>query len=269
MKKWLALAMLPSLCFALEERPWFGQMLEFYFRPQYSYSFFDEVDHASVPLTSTHHQHLLNFNLETSVPDTWDYQIELNFADATPISWYYRSFAIQVTKLWLDDVCGDPVSLTTGLSYRDSSSRLRRSLFTPFHARANFELHTSVGKEWSQRCDWIFRTYATFAIGQGTKGSPWLRGDLFLWYNLCDTHRFRLYAKSYFGLGSQTLVPTDNFQGWGEIRHQSIDLGVSYEYAFTCWGSLRFDYLHTVYAKSYLEHVNAFWFTYELPFCVF
>lgn len=270
MRKLVALALsLPNLCFALQERPWFGDVLEFYFRPQYAYCFFKDVDRSTNPLSSTFFEHLLNFNLEMSVPETWDWQMELDFADTTPVSWGYRSFALQVRKLWLDDVCGDPVSLTTGFSYRDSSSRLRRALTTPFHARANFEFHTAVGKEWNHGCYWTFRTYGTFAVGQGTKGSPWLRGDLVLWWNFCDTHQLRLYGKSYWGLGNRTAVPIPDFRGWADTRHKSIDLGGSYRYQFECWGSLRFDYMHRVYARSYPERVNFFILTYDLPFCVF
>lgn len=270
MKRLVALALcLPSLCFALYERPWFGDIGELYFRPQYAYSFFDEVDNSTSSLPSTLFQHLLCANLETTIPPTWNWQIELEFADTTPVSWGYRSAALQVTKLWLDDVCGDPVSLTTGLSYRDSSSRLRRALPTPYHARANFEFHTSIGKEWSRGCYWTFRTYGTFAVGQGTKGSPWLRGDYYLWFNRCNTCQFRLYAKSYWGLGSKTAVPVPGFDGWADIGHQSIDLGVSFRYQFQCYGALRFDYMYRVYARSYPAQVNCFVLTYDLPFCPF
>ncbi len=270
MKKFALLALsLPQLCFALEERPWYGELLEFDFLAQYEYNFFTKVDNASPQIDRTHFAHVLGFRLDVTVPETWNWEVELEFADTTDASMGYRSFAIQARKLWLDDVCGDCVSLSSGLVYRDASARLRKDLSTPYHARANFEFHTSIGKEWSCGPCWTFRTYATGAIGQGTQGSPWLRGDLFLWWNLQNCHEFRLYATSYFGLGGKTIVDTDDFKGWSRIGHHSIDLGGSYRYSFGMYGSLRFDYLHRVYARSYPEHVNFFVFTFEFPFSIF
>lgn len=270
MKRIFPLALLLcSHCFSFQERPWFGNAFEFYFRPQYSYSFFKDVDQSVAPLPSTFSQHLFNFNLELTTFENWNWQVEIDFADTSSVSLGYRSFAFQMTRLWLSDVCGDLVSLATGVSYRDASCRLRRALSTPFHARANFEVYTSIGKEWSYHHDWTLCTYGVFAVGQGSKGSPWLLGDLAIWWNFFDRHQLRLYSKSYFGLGNQILVPIADFQGWANLAHQSIDLGGSYRYQLNCWGSFRLDYRHRVYAKSYPEHVHFFMLTYDLPFCPF
>jgi hypothetical protein len=253
----------------LEEDPWFGDCFEFHLRPRYEYNFFDKVDNAVPPQRGTFQTHVAALSLDTVVPETWSYELELEFAATTPISFGYRSFAAQVRKLWLDDVCGDPISWTTGLVYRDASTRMRRALSTPYHARANFELNTAFGKEWSRSCYWDFRTYGLFAVGQGTEGSPWLRGDLYLWYNHCDQHQLRLFGRSYWGLGNRTIVPIDDFKNWSHIRHQSIDLGLSYRYHFGVWGWFRFDYLFRPYAKSYPEYVHFFVFSLDIPFCVF
>lgn len=265
---WIALAA-PTLCFALEQKPWYPDLLEFNFLARYNYNFFDRVDHGVPQLESTYHTHVLSAGLEVTAPETWNYQLELELADSSTVSFAYRSFAIQVRKLWLDDITCDPVSLSTGLVYRDASTKMRKALSTPYHGRANFELHTSIGREWHKGCFWTFRTYGIVAIGQATSGKPWLRGDLFLWWNAEDVHQFRLYAESYWGLGSRTTVPTIDFTGWGEIAHQSIDLGGSYRYKFGCYGSLQFDYKHRVYAHSYPEHVNFFLFTFKFPFSIF
>lgn len=260
---------LPTFCLALQQKPWFGDLSEFYLKPFYEYQFFDEVDNAKSQLPGKFQTHLLGFSFDLTAPDTWNYEIELECADTTSVSWGYRSFALQVRKLWLDDVCGDLISLTTGLSIRDASNRMRRALSTPYHSRVNFELQTVFGKEWSRSCFWMFRTYGVIAVGQGTSGSPWLKGDLYLGYNHCDIHQFELYGKSYWGFGSLSSVSTSHFKGWQNTRHQSIDLGASYACTFDCYGKLRLDYQHRVYALSYPEHANIFTLSYELPFSIF
>ncbi len=267
MKKLFFAIIAPTACFALQERPWYGDMCEFHFRPQYTYEFFRKIDRALPQLTKNQYNNVLQFDLDFTFPDTWNWEMELEFADTTPVSWGYRSFALQIRKLWLDDVACDPISLSTGLVYRDAGGRMRKAPITPYHSRANFEFHTSIGKEWSSGPYWYFRSYAVGAIGQGTSGSPWLRGDLFFWLNIHDCHQFRIYGKSYWGLGSKTTVPTHPFPGWSEIGHQSIDLGASYRYTFGVWFDLQFDYLYRVHARSFPEKVNTFLFTLNYPFC--
>ncbi len=260
---------LPQICFALEEAPWYGEVFEFNFLANYEYNFFKKVSHGHPQRHSTYNTNVFGAALDLTAPDTWNWEAEIEFANTTNVSTGYRSFALQVRKLWLDDVACDPISLSTGFVYRDASTHLRKALSTPYHARANFEFHTAIGKEWSRCYYWFFRTYAVAAIGQGTKGSPWLRADLCLWWNIEDCHQFYLYGRSYFGLGSRTEVPLDDFHGWSHIGHQSIDLGISYRRFFGIYGNLRFDYLYRVYARSYPERVNFFLFTYELPFSCF
>lgn len=269
MKK-LALALaLPVAGFALEQDPWFDQCYEFLFRADYSYDFFRKIDHASPPLHKTQQTHVVGAELELTAPETWNWQLELELATTNGESFGYRSFALQIMRGWLDDVCGDPISLATGFLYRDASSRFLHAPSTPYHARANFEFYTSMGKEWSRGHCWLFRVFALGAVGQGSRGSPWARGDLTLWANSCDRYEIKFYVKSYFGFGDHTTVDLDPFRGWAKIRHQSVDIGGSYRFCGTIYGSLRFDYLYRVYARSYPEHVNWFQVTYELPFCPF
>lgn len=263
------LSCIPSMIFALEEKPWFGNFLQFDFRSSYAYSFFPKVNDALVQLEHTFHNHVFNFGLMLTAPETWNWEVELEISDSTQVSWGYRSFAVQGRKLWLDDVCGDPVSLATGLVYRNVPGRMLHDVSTPYHAKANFEFNIALGKEWSDGPYWYFRVYGFGAVGQATKGSPWLRGDLFFWGNYCNCHQWYLYGRSYFGLGHRKVVDIDDFNGWADFAHQSIDLGIGYRYIMGIYGSLRFDYLRRVYAKSYPEQVNFFVVTYQLPFCPF
>ena len=161
---------------------------------------------------------------------------------------------------------GDPLR---GHRLHADDATQERGQVEPYHGSLDSrELHTAFGREWSCGCYWVFHTWGLAAVGQATSGKPWLRGDLHLGLNFQDTHSFRLVAKSYWGLGSKETVPLADFDGWGDIRHQSIDLGGSYRYQFGCYGSLRFDYMRRVFAHSYPEEVNFFLFTFEYPFSV-
>lgn len=268
MKKSLLTALVfPTLAIAFVEEPWFPQCFEFNARAEYGFNTFRDVEGASPNLSSRFNTHEMALGLELTAPDTWDWQAEIEFADTTSVSFGYRSFALMARKLWLDDICGDCVSLTTGLSYRDASTRMRKALSTPYHGRANFEFHTAVGKEWSRGPYWITHTWVVAAIGQATSGMPWLRGDFFLGFNIQDAHRLYFLFNSYIGLGSKNHVDVDSFNGWGNIAHRSIDIGARYAYHFCCYGKLEFDYMRRVYAHCYPERVNFFILRYTLPFC--
>lgn len=260
---------LPQLAFALGQEPWYGEYLEIHFVPSYEYNFFNRINQASPQLKKNYNTHIARALFDVTVPAELNWQVELEYGATSSVSFGYRSVACQLRRLWLDDVCGDPISLSTGISYRDASSRMRKAFSTPYHGRCNFEAHLSLGKEWSRGPHWFFRASGIFAVGQATIGKPWLRGDLLFLGNCSDRHYFTLYEYSYFGLGQQTEVDTKNFTGWGHIAHRSIDLGASYVYAFDLWGNLRFDYRYRVFAKSYPEGVNTFLVTYTLPFSLF
>lgn len=271
LKKLLLLTALciPSLHARLEEKPWFGNCFEFLFSPSYEYNFFDRVNNAVPQLRNTYNTQVVDVNFNVTAPEIWNWEADFEFACPTGQSYGYRSSAYQIRRLWMDDVCGDPVSFTTGFVYRNNFRQKLKALSTPYHSPNNFELNAAVGKEWSHGCFWYFRTFGKFGIGQGTTGSPWITLNYYLWGNICNRHQMRLYLLSYFGLGQQHIVHTKHFRGWSKIQHQSLDIGFSYCYDFDYWGSLRFDYARRVYAKSYPEMVNTFLFTFEIPFCPF
>lgn len=270
MKRFLPAFLTPVMLCAttFEEKPWFGQFCEFNWRAQYSYSFFDKVDRALTQLPSTSHDHLVATGLQLTAPETWNWQLEMDFFNSPRSDWGWRSAAFSARKLFCDDVCGDPISLTGGLTIRAVSKRMLKDVSVPFHARGNFELHTALGKEWSKGCTWQWRIWGLGALGMGTRGLPWVRTDLYFLGNWCDRHQWRLFARGYFGLGRKDHVDIQDFNGYGNIAHRSIDLGGSWKILCGIWGSLRFDYSHRVFARAFPEHLNAFTITYDLPFSV-
>ena len=251
----------------LEEKPWFGNMCEFNWRAEYGYSFYDKVDRARVQLQKTSHDHLAATGLGVTIPDDWNWQVEVDFFSSPRTSFNWRSFAISARKRFLDDLCYDPISLTAGVTMRAVSRRMLEDVSVPFHSRGDFELHTALGKEWSQGPYWQWRIWGLGAVGIGIKGLPWFRTGLYFMGNWCDRLKWRLFGRGYFGTGRREHVSIQNFNGWGNLHHQSIDLGASIKVLFGTWGTLRFGYMRRVFAHVFPEDVNFFTVTYKLPFC--
>ncbi len=261
--------LLPLSLFGLEIEPWFCDTWEFTFTPSYTYGRFHTVQNGHPQLNKPFNENLLTFDLEVSPSPNWDLDADVEFADTTVQSMGLRSGALQARYLWLDDVMGDAVSLTTGISARGVSSRSLKDISSPYHFHTNFEVNTSIGREWAQEFDWHVRLYGFGALGMANSGYPWVRGSVMFEGNVHDSHRFGIFAESYVGFGNQEQVHTNRFNGYADIRHRNIDAGLKYTYAFEIWGQLSFAYTRRLYARSFPENVNFFTISYMLPFSLF
>ncbi len=260
---------------ALKIEPWLGNVWEFEFDASYTYSRFHKVNHGVPQLHNPFNSNFLIFDLGVtplfslnSLP-TMDFQAEVEFAATTKQDFGFQSGAFQARNQWLDDLTGDPISLMTGVIVRGVSHQSLRDVSCPYHSYANFEINSTVGKEWDSGPNWVLRTFGLLGIGNATRGYPWIRAHLAFQGNTNDTFQYHAFLRGYFGLGPKHDVHTNAFFGWAKTRHQSIDLGVAVRYMFDVWGWLEIDYAYRVYARSFPERVNFFTVTYHLPFSLF
>jgi hypothetical protein len=266
---WLGLIFCPALAFTLETEPWLGNQYEFDFESLFIYSRYHKVEGASKQLKSPSNDYDLFFDLGFTPYPVFDVRAEIELAETPRQSFNWRSAAIQGRFQWLNDIAGDPVSLTTGLNIRAVPHHSLRDVSCPYASYANYELTMSVGKEWSKEGEWTMRTYGYATAGIANHGSPWTQ-ELFTWqFNWQDTHALSLFAAGDFGFGSKQHVNVHHFNGWGEFQHQSVDLGIAYRYQISIWGTLTVSYAHRVFAHNFPEHVNFFALAYYLPFSLF
>ncbi len=251
---------------ALELQPWFGDCLEFHFLGSYVYSYFDRVQRGVPQLTSTFHSNLGYVGLDFSPTPEWSLDTDLQVAQTTQMEFNFRSVALQARYLWLDDIIGDPLSLATGINGRFTNTASLHDVSCPSHANFDFELNFSLGKEWDLSDCWAWRLWGFGSVGHANKGSPWVRAIVAVETNYDDRHKFAFTAEGSNGYGRHITVHTDHFNGYAKIRQKSIDLGIRYGYRAGVWGTLRFEYMRRVLSKSCPQNVNAFLFSYLLPF---
>lgn len=268
MRKWLILA-LPASAFALNIEPWFCNVYEFTFSPAYTYSRFNSVQNGDPRLKNPANIHLIGCDISIPPAPQWEVDADVEFADTPWQSMGLRSLAGQVRYLWLDDVIGDPVSLTTGLSVRGVSRHSLHDVSSPYHSNINVELTTSVGREWDRGFAWRFRIFGFGAVGMANHGYPWARAFATVEGNWHNTHRLSLFGEGYIGFGPQPIVDINHFNGYASIQHRSVDLGVQYTYVTEVWGRIILSYTRRVYAHSFPENVNFFTLRYLLPFSLF
>lgn len=266
MRQWLFL--FPAVVgLALEVQPWFGDVYEFHFLGSYAYSRFRSFENASPPFHSLFQSHLAYLGLDFSPSPVWSVDGDIQFADTTAQSFNFRSIAFQGRYLWADDIVGDPVSFATGASFRITAPHSLRDISCPSHAQADFEFNFSLGKEFdaaSESCR--FRAWCFGAVGHANRGAPWVRAIAALEANWDDLHKWALFAEGINGYGRHIHVDVDHFFGYARVRQKAIDLGLRYGYRMGVWGTIRFEYVRRLLAKSCPQRVNTFAISYLLPF---
>lgn len=261
-----ALLTCTSALFALEEQPWFGDLLEFHFLGKYSYEWFDSVDGAKPALSEKFHSNLIDFNLDFSPSPVWSVDTELQFADTSKTSFHMRSLASGARFLWFDDIIGDPLSLTTGLSLRFTPTRALQDVSCPSHGQLDIELNASIGKEFDTSDTWRFRTWAFAALGHANRGSPWVRAATAFEMNVRDIHKWGIFLEAANGYGRHCDLNPNQFYGYGTIRSKTIDLHLRYGQRIGVWGTLRLEYVRRLLAKAAPEHFNGVTVSFLIPF---
>jgi hypothetical protein len=260
---------IPLTLFGLDREPWFCNLWEFTFTPTYTYSRYPKVQNGVPHKQHPSNDHLLGFDLAVAPSPSWQFDVEVEFADTPRQSMGFRSGAFQARYLWLDDLLGDPVSLTFGAVGRQVSGRSLKDVSCPYHSNFNFEINTVLGREWDQEFAWRIRVFGGGALGIGNRGLPWASAFGTVEGQIKQAHRLGLFCDGSAGFGSRTDVLIDRFNGYAFIKHRNIDVGLKYTYAFEIWGHLSFTYTRRVYARSFPEQVNFFTVSYMLPFSLF
>lgn len=253
-----------------EQKPWLGDFLQFHFIPSFTYRYYPTVDRGFNPTSYSSNDKFTRLNLAACFLPSWDAQADIEFAATRRQTLGTQSGAIQVRYQWLNDIGGDAVSWTTGLNFRAVSRRSLKDVSCIYHDRFNFELINSVGKEFATGANWLFRTFGFLGVGQANKGRPWVRGILSLEGHFIPKHRLQAFAEGYFGFGKRRFVNVRLFDGYANIFHQSIDVGLAYYYMISKqWGTISISYSYRPFAKAFPKNAQTAMITYDFPFSFF
>jgi hypothetical protein len=251
---------------AFEDKPWLGNQYEFTLDSRYSYSWFNRLAGGEGKYPHPFHSNLFSVDLGLSPLDGWGTEVEVEFAQTSRQQFGKRSIGAMVRGRLLNDLTGDFISLTTGLNARVTSRKSLRDISCPSSSRFDLEVHAAFGKEWSCRENWLVRLYGITALGQGSRGLPWIKTKAALDIRQNAISSWELYSVSYCGFGTQRRVDPDHFRGWGPYRHSSVDVGASYSYHLPVWGRFSLDIVHRCHAYVYPARMTGFSISYHLPF---
>lgn len=265
----VALALLtlcPSFLFSLKISPWFGNFLEFHIKPRYVLQHYSNVESGINPEGYSSTDNFLGGEFYVRFLPRWEVLLESEWNTSRKHNMRFLSTALQGRYMLLDDFEGDPLSITLMADARYVPSHALQDVSTPYHAEGNLEAGISAGKNFDPGTVWTHSCYVAGLLGQANRGLPWIHGVLNYQATYKRQQFFGGYIDGLFGLGKNHFVNVDDFNGYANVNHQSIDLGVFYKYCFRIWGVLEVQYAHRVFARRYPEHTNMLYLSYTLPF---
>jgi hypothetical protein len=254
---YLFLFLVPRFFFqvqATQYQPWFGNEYEFELRGSAIYESYSHLAIDSKLKKYSSDNVFLHGSAANSVAD---FRLEVEVLQATTRKQHGDLDSIKLTgsRLWLDDVLGDNYSLLTGFSYIQAFGWSVNDLNSFHHGRYEGECFISLGKERSLCSYWISRWWGMAGIGIAEKGSPWLRLQVAYERSWKEIHCLRGFINILHGLGKKNLCVVD-FNGYGSIRHRSIDVGLRYEREIPFYGSVNIEYSYRVYANNFPAYAH-------------
>ncbi|MEC7839485.1 MAG: hypothetical protein VX777_05560 [Chlamydiota bacterium] len=261
----LLILCLPLGLQAIDLKPWFPRYLEIQSQLSYFHQRYCSVDSGSTTIEKSQKNDFYTGSLELAYDDICG-EVEFTFSSTGrhhlgPDN-AQATFRYQV----LDDVIGDFASVVAGMTVRQVFSLSLKDISTLFHGGIEGEAHLAIGKEFTCYNTWSSRMWSVAGLGIADHGSPWIFGLSAFEVNWYETQRFRVFAEANYGLGEKNLNVFVPFNGYGNILHQSIDVGIMYRYMFENDGWLSLTVAHRAHAKNCPKQVNFFGVSYLYPF---
>ncbi len=254
--------------YATEYSPWFTPPFEFQSRLSYLYENQTQVQTPRGSFKNTCNESSVHFGLGVTPWPNWNVETELFLTHTNDIPFSYEASYLTVRYAWMDDICGDWISLVTGVTLSFPGDRYLRNFCFNYHGNINTELHATIGKEWAYQKDWITRFWALGGWGIANKGSGWVHG-LGVWeYKPISCIELGVFSEAEYGLGNNDIIPDEPFRGYASINHQNVDIGGYMNYVIPYWGTLTVIGWYNVYARNYIENYWGAGLSFLFPFSI-
>jgi hypothetical protein len=172
----------------------------------------------------------------------------LSVAKHTGTSVYADTAQLCGRYQWLDDVAGDPLSLTTALTVTFGTNDAVRAVAEFVPSNVNAELNLAAGKEWSSCDEWQVRAWLLAAVGAANQGRPWIRGSMHLDWQPIAPWQVSGSVEAIQTFGTATCWGPV-FPGYAEIRASWVDLQVHVAKAECLAGQLGLEVRSRLWAR--------------------
>lgn len=259
------LVFIASAATATDYQPWTKVDLELYPRADYIYQHYDKVHGSNGSLNQSGNDHVLGVGIYGCFA-AYSLELEGRLARTRHLPCGLDHFKLTGKYQIFNDIIGDPLSLTVGGSFIAASRDAVEEYGLFHHAKIEGEVFVSFGKERSCLSNWVSHWWAMFGIGVGERGCPWLFSQIAWEKNVCYEWQWRVFTDLLFGLGNEAIDFSEQFEGYGLIRHRSVDVGTGIYYPIFCRGDLYLEFKQRVWAYNFPSCAQIFQIRYVYPF---
>ena len=252
--------------FALKNDPWIPPPYEFIAKGEYVFQYFPSVADAINPVNYDSYVNQLRMDLGASATSSLFFEAEVEFDNSSKVSFNLLSVAPAIKYQMLNDLTGDAMALLIGMYFRYVPENRLIDVATPYSGSYNFDFLASVGKEFDKEGKPVGRAYAMVDVGVATVGYPWFLADIVGEAIIKERNIIKMGVDGFFGLGTQNFVDVDNFNGYANLKHRSLNVKAGYGYKFPVWGELSAIYKRRVVAAAYPQNLNYVGIEYMLGF---
>lgn len=257
MKRLLLFLFLTSSLYATDYSPWFSPLWEFQGRLSSSYGRVSKVQSPKGDFRAPSNNITVAPSLALTPWPYWSAEIELYLSTSHDIPCSYEAIWGTLRYQWLDESCGDPLTLVAGATLSLPGGRYVHSFNYLYHGEINAEWHLTAGKGWSECCS------AWFLAGWGiaNRGSGWLHA-----LGVVEFCGWGLFSESFIGFGGGDILPDRPFKGYASIAHRSLDIGAFVDLPIFYFGELTFLGWYNLYARNFTKHDFGCAVTLLIPF---
>lgn len=258
----LALCASASLSSA-EYMPWFGNAFEILFDAEFGYENYDKFDKG--PNNRSVHGHVFNFGLATTLLEPLNLSLDFSFADTADSSLGWQALEGMARYGILNDIAGDPISLTAGGALRYVSSDAIHDRMSVYQGDIELEGHIAAGKEMSLEDIWLHRMWSMLALQISNRGSPLLKTSFHFEKNFENLHQVGVFLRYIRSFGGDATFD-GSFPGYGRLSSKMFDLGFDYRYNLEIYGMIYTNFTYRFHGSSAPKDGFAFKIGYEVPF---
>ncbi|MBJ7449959.1 MAG: hypothetical protein JHC93_06325 [Parachlamydiales bacterium] len=259
-----SLLAISNIGFSLDYTPWYSETFQPEIGLKYTYSRFHEVKTDGGDFEKTQNDQYLSLWTQLTALPNFNFQIQTDFAHTQQSDLYWEDVAFLGNYLWLEDVVGDPISLSTGLTMTVVPLHIGlKDYSVVHHSNLDTEFTLCLGKEFSYRYQWLARFWAYVGIGQGIEGNPWLDGQIAFEQQVFERNILSFYAFASKGLGHKEWL--DSFPGYAKLDYEYFMGRAKYTHEFDLGGSFSLEYSRRFYVKNGPIKTNSWMISFNWP----
>lgn len=261
MKRWLValLLVVTAQGSSVEKEPWLGNWLEFegaLFQSHTQSRFKHKFLHAERTRASIEFMPLADLSAA----------FELDLVDTQSKDYGFEAIKAACRYKLLNDLTGDPVSLTCGLKAALSTPSRVKDLSSIQHGVFETEAFLVMGREFAYHDKSYYKAWGLIKSGLASSGSPWLGLEAHFTRVFKNRHYIDLFFRAEKGLSSRKLHHAHDFHSWSRIGYTYEDIGLTYRLKEIALGSLYLEATTRLHARYYPKHAWSLQLGFVIPF---